>query len=148
MNASAERPGPVLLFDGACGLCNRVVRLLLRMDAGARLRFAPLQGAEAQGYLRVHGLPTENFDTLVYVPDWTRRERPEYLLRTAGVLAALREVGGCGRVMAGLLSAVPTSWRDAAYRGVGHWRYRVFGPWRPRPLPRPEWSARFLGRME
>ena len=50
--------GPVLLFDGTCGLCNRCVRLLLRLDRRARLHFAPLQSAPAQAYLRTHGLPT------------------------------------------------------------------------------------------
>ena len=65
---------PVLLYDGECGLCAAVVRAMLREDAAARLRFAPLQGAAAQDYLRARGLPTSGFDSLVFVPDW---ERPE-----------------------------------------------------------------------
>jgi predicted DCC family thiol-disulfide oxidoreductase YuxK len=146
--AVPERPGPVLFFDGACGLCNRVVRLLLWMDRAGRLRFAPLQGPAAQAYLRAHGLPTQDFETLVYVPDWTRRAQPDYQLRTAGVVSALRELGALGRFFGGLLAIVPRAWRDAGYRAVGHWRYRVFGPWRPRPLPRREWAARFLDTME
>jgi predicted DCC family thiol-disulfide oxidoreductase YuxK len=143
-----ERAGPVLFFDGECGLCNRVVRWLLRMDRRGRLSFAPLQGPTAQAYLRTHQLPTDNFDTLVYVPDWSRRDQPEYLLRTAGVLAALRVAGGSGRFLAALLGLIPSSWRDAGYRAVGHWRYRIFGPWRPRPLPKPEWARRFLDPVE
>src|SRR5688572_12325015 len=91
---SAAPGGPVLFFDGECGLCNRVVRLMLRLDRHGRLRFAPLQGAVAQEYLRRHGLPTHDFETLIYVPDWARRDRPDHLERTAGVLAALRAIGG------------------------------------------------------
>ena len=136
--------GPVLLFDGGCGLCHQVVRLLLRLDRQARLRFAPLQGPAAQAYLRTHGLPTAEFDTLVYVPEWARRDRPEFLLRTAGVIAALRAAGGVGRPLAATLALLPAAWRDAAYRGVGRWRYRIFGAWRPRPLPRAGWAAQFL----
>jgi predicted DCC family thiol-disulfide oxidoreductase YuxK len=136
---------PVLFFDGGCGLCNRLVRLLLRLDPNGRLRFAPLQGEAAQGYLRAHGLPTRDFDTLIYVPDWSRREHPEYRVRTAGVIAALRMIGtGPARVLAALIAIFPAALRDAGYRVVGHWRYRIFGPWKPRPLPRPEWGARFL----
>src|SRR4051812_39696374 len=86
--------GPVLFFDGECGLCNRLVRLLLRIDHRARLRFAPLQGPVAQAYLRSHGLPTVDFDTLTFVPDWQHRDRPDYLSRTSGVIAALRAIGG------------------------------------------------------
>jgi len=137
--------GPVLFFDGACGLCNRIVRGLLRLDRRGRLHFAPLQGATAQHYLRTHGLPTEDFDTIIYVPEWSRRDRPEHLIRTNGIIAALRVIGGgVARTVAAFIAVFPPSWRDAGYRMIGHWRYRIFGPWRPRPLPRPEWAERFL----
>ena len=53
--------GPVLLFDGECGLCHRVVRGLLKCDRRERLRFAPLHGAAAQVWLRERGLPTTDF---------------------------------------------------------------------------------------
>jgi len=138
----------VLFFDGECGLCNRVVRGLLRLDRNGRLRFAPLQGPAAQRYLRAHGLPTHDFETLVYVPDWSHNEHPDFLLRTAGVIAALRATGELGRALAAVLVLFPATWRDAAYRVVGRWRYRIFGPWRPRPLPRVEWEDRFLGQVE
>lgn len=139
-------PDPVLLFDGECGLCNRIVRVLLRLDGGGRLRFAPLQGAVAQAYLRAQGLPTEDFDSLVFVPDWTRQTRGEFLLRTDGVIGALRTGGAGSRALAAVLAVFPSAWRDAAYRLVARWRYRIFGPWRPRPLARAEWARRFVER--
>lgn len=143
--ATRDVGDPVLFFDGECGLCNQLVRFLLRLDRAGRLRFAPLQGAAAQTYLAAHGLPTIDFDTLVFVPDWSRRDRPEYLVRTSGVIAALRSIGTrAARFLAALIAIFPAPIRDAGYRVVGHWRYRIFGPWRPRPLPRPEWQARFL----
>ena len=135
--------GPVLFFDGACGLCHRIVRLLLRWDRRSVLKFAPLQGPTAQAYLRTHGLPTEDFDSLVFVPDWARCERPDYLLRTDGALAAARAVGGLGRMLA-WTRVVPRAWRDAGYRLVARWRYRIWGEWQPQPLARAEWAARFL----
>lgn len=135
--------GPVLFFDGECGLCNRIVRLLLRMDGRGVLRFAPLQGVAAQAYLRAHGLPTEDFDSLVFVPDWARRERAEFLLRTDGALAAARALGGVGRVLA-WARLLPASWRDAGYKLIARFRYRIWGEWKPRPLARAEWAARFM----
>ena len=140
---NAAIPGPVLFFDAECGLCNRCVRLLLRLDRRARLRFAPLQGPTAQAYLRTHGLPTDDFDSMVLVPDWARRERDDPLFRTDAALAALREAGGVGRVLSGL-RIVPVTWRDPLYRAVAGCRYRIFGRWKPSPLPRAEWAARFL----
>ena len=140
-----EEAGPVLFFDGECGLCNRLMRFLLRLDQAGRLRFAPLQGRSAQSYLAAHGMPTVDFDTLVFVPDWSRRDRPDHRVRTSGVIGALRAIGTRrARFLAALITIFPAALRDAGYRVVGRWRYRLFGPWRPRPLPRPDWGARFL----
>lgn len=136
--------GPVLLFDGECGLCNRIVRMLLRLDRDGRLRYAPLQGAAAQDFLRANGLPTEDFDSLIFVPEWAAGGVGEFRMRTEGAIGALRVVGGVGRGLAGLLAVWPAAWRDAGYRVVARWRYRIFGEWRPRPLGRAEWAARFL----
>lgn len=138
-----DQAGPVLLYDGECGLCNRIVRLVLRLDRRGVLRFAPLQGPTARDYLRQHGLPTEDFDSLVFVPDWSQRERNNFLVRTDGALAALRAIGGVARGLA-WLKILPRSWRDAAYRLIARFRYRIWGKWKPRPLARPEWSARFF----
>ena len=133
--------GPVLLFDGECGLCNRVVRRLLALDRAGQLRFAPLQGPSAQAYLRARGLPMADFSTLVLVPDWPANAAVP-LLRTDGVIAALRAVGRPG--WASLLAVFPRFVRDAGYTCVARVRYAVFGPWRTCPLPRPEWTARFI----
>lgn len=158
---AVRAPGPVLLFDGECGLCNRVVRLLLRWDRRGRLRFSPLQGPAAQSYLRAHGLPTEDFDSLVFVPDWSQwasapgPSSPSqplapgrfFLFKTDGVIAALRVLGAdslAARILAGGLALFPRSIRDAGYRFIARWRYRLFGPWHPQPLARAEWRARFL----
>ena len=142
---SFSNSGPVLLYDGECGLCNRVVRLLLRLDRAERLRFVRLQSAVGQAYLQAQGLPVADFDSLVYVPDWARRAPGEYLLRTDGVIAALRECGGLGAELAAVLAVFPVAWRDEGYRLVARWRYRIFGEWRECPLPRPEWRERFIG---
>jgi predicted DCC family thiol-disulfide oxidoreductase YuxK len=136
--------GPVLLFDGECGLCNRVVRLLLRFDRRGLLHFTALQGPAAQAFLAEHGLPTRDFSSLVFVPDWSHRDRPDFRMRTDGVISALRTIGGVGRILAVVLSWFPPGFRDGGYKLVARWRYRVFGPWRACPLPRPEWRSRFF----
>ena len=132
----------MLLFDGECGLCNRVVRRLLKFDEHGVLRYAPLQGSAAQEFLRTHGLPANDFESLVFVPDWSRRHERDYLLRTDGVIAALRAVGAARHAVP--LVIMPRALRDAGYRLVARWRHRIFGPWKACPLPRPEWAKRFL----
>lgn len=137
----AEPMGPVLLFDGECGLCRRVVERLLRCDRRGVLRFAPLQGSAAQAYLREHGLPSGNFSTLVFVPDWPGGGAI-HLLRTDGVIAALRATGRPG--LAALLATVPRGLRDTGYKLVAQWRHRIFGPGQACPRRPPEWATRFL----
>lgn len=140
---SAVNPAPVLLYDGECGLCNFIVRLLLRTDRQGRLRFTPLQGGKGQAYLRLWGLPTDDFDSLVFVPNWEAPDRSEPLLRTDGALAAAAEVGGVWRLVT-WMRVLPRGLRDFGYKLVARSRYALFGEYRPTPLPKPEWAARFL----
>jgi len=136
---------PVLLYDGECGLCNWSVRQLLRADKAGRLHYAPLQSGPAQAYLRIWGLPTEDFDSIVFVPDWNIPDRSEPLLRTTGALRAAAEVGGYFRVVSWLL-VLPAWIRDPLYKVVARLRYALFGAYRPAPLPKPEWEKRFVAR--
>jgi len=135
----------VLLYDGTCGLCNRAVRLLLRLDRRGILRFSTLQGGPGQAWLRAHGLPTGDFESMVLVRDWSggQPDPGAYLLRTDALVAALQACGGLGRALA-WIRFVPRPWRDAGYRLVARLRHRLFGEWRERPLARPEWRDRFI----
>lgn len=133
---------PVLLYDGDCGLCNRLVRRLLRSDRAKRLKFTTLQGAAGQGYLRTRGLPTEDFDSLVFAPDWDDPARPP-LLRTDGALAAAAVVGGAWRAIT-WLHILPAWLRDPFYKLVARTRYALFGEYHGKPLAESGWRERFL----
>ncbi len=132
----------MLLFDGECGLCNGAVGFLLRIDRRGVLRFATLQGAPGQAWLRSHGLPLGDFQSMVLVRDWEGGSA-DHEFRTDALVAALQACGGVGRALA-WIRVVPRAWRDAAYRVVARLRYRVFGVWNGAPLARPEWAARFV----
>ncbi len=136
---------PVLFYDGECGLCNWVVRFLLREDGVGRMRFAPLQSGPAQNYLRAQGLPTKDFDSLVFVPDWNDPKIGAARLRTDGALSAAAEVGGVWRVVS-WLRILPAWLRDPVYKLIAQTRYALFGEYKPSPLPKPEWEKRFLAR--
>lgn len=134
---------PVLLYDGECGLCRALVRRLARADQAGRLRYAPLQGTFGQLTLRRLGLPTADFDSLLFLPT---AAATEFHTRTNGVLAVLALLGpGTSRV-ASLARRVPSSWRDAAYRLVARVRYRIFGrvDYVAGEAPGPELAGRFI----
>ncbi len=134
---------PVLLYDGECGLCRALVRRLARSDRNRRLFFAPLQGAFAQAALRRLGLPTEDFDSLVFLP---AANGNQFATRTDGVLAVLALLGPGARRFARLARRVPGPWRDASYRLVARVRYRIFGrvDYVAAEAPGPELAGRFI----
>ena len=132
---------PVLLFDGECGLCQVLVRFVLKRDKEEQVAVAPLQGETGQSMLRRAGLPTEDFDSLVFFPD---AGKDCTLLRTDGVVAVLRLLPGPWRQLGSGLAALPRGFRDGGYRLVAKMRHRIFGDPRPNGLDRPEWTLRVL----
>jgi predicted DCC family thiol-disulfide oxidoreductase YuxK len=116
---------PVLLFDGECGLCDGVVRTLLREDEFGRIKFAALQSEPAQRFLAAHGLPATDFESLVFVRD-CNDPAAGYSLRTTGVCDVLDEVGGICRILS-WSRIIPRALRDVLYRGVARVRFAIFG---------------------
>jgi len=134
--------GPVLLFDGLCGFCDRTVQLVLRFDRRGVMRFAPLEGEFASEVLDRHaGL--RDVDSLILV-DPPADGAPEHVrVRSEAVLALASYLGGPWRVLA-VFRLVPRPLRDWAYDVFARHRYRVFGRYPSCPLPPPETRARFL----
>jgi predicted DCC family thiol-disulfide oxidoreductase YuxK len=133
---------PVLLYDGVCGLCNRLVQFLLRRDRHDRLRFASLQSDFATNVLERYGRDPKDLDT-VYV--LVNRGTPEeqLLARSDAILAVVRRLGGIWKLaVAG--KVVPRWIRDRLYDQVARNRYRVFGKYETCMLPEPKQRAKFL----
>jgi len=139
---AAPPGGPVLLFDGLCGLCNRTVRLLLRLDRRGALRFAPLEGDLAAAVKGRHP-EVDQVDTLVLVERWGDAAGERALVRSDAVLALARHLGGPWR-LAGVLGLVPRVLRDWAYGVIARHRYALFGRLSERPLPPLDMRSRFL----
>ncbi len=138
-------PGQTLvIYDGVCVLCNRLVAFLLRHDRRDQFRFAPLQSDFAQTLLRRYALNPNDFDTVVVLADFGEPgERA--LTRSQAALWAIVRLGGMWRLFA-VAKVVPLSLRDAFYRLIARRRYQIFGKYDECPLPRPEDRHKFIGR--
>jgi predicted DCC family thiol-disulfide oxidoreductase YuxK len=136
-------PHPILLYDGVCGLCNRLVQFILPRDRNASFRFAPLQSAVAARILTRQGANPADLDTVYVV---VNHELPdEYLLaRSDAVGFVLKQLGGIWRPTALLLQRLPKAFRDAAYNTIAHHRYRLFGRSESCILPNAQDRTRFL----
>jgi predicted DCC family thiol-disulfide oxidoreductase YuxK len=136
-------PHPILLYDGVCGLCNRLVQFILRRDRNAVFRFASLQSPMAAAILTRHNANPTNLDTVCVVVNHDRPD--EYLLsRSDAVLFVLEQLGGFWRPVASFLRLLPKPLRDAAYSTVARHRYRIFGRSETCTLPCDADHSRFL----
>jgi predicted DCC family thiol-disulfide oxidoreductase YuxK len=133
--------GPVLLYDGLCGLCDRTVQVVLRADRRGVLRFAPLQGEFAARVFERHP-EVRDVDSLILVePDGAGGECVR--VRSDAALALARYMGGAWP-LARTLRIVPGPLRDAVYDLVARTRYRIFGRRDACRIPTPQERARFL----
>ena len=134
---------PVILYDGVCGLCNRLVQFILKRDKRDRFRFASLQSDLANKLLQRHDRDPHDLDTVYVVVDYT--QPTEHLLaRSDAILFLLKELGGIWR-LAALGKILPLTMRDGIYKLVAQNRYRVFGKYDACMLPEPKHRAKFLG---
>lgn len=134
---------PVILYDGVCGLCDRLTRFVIRHDRRRRFRFASLQGGLAARVLPQHGKDPHDLDTLYVVLN--RGTSSETMVsRSEAVLFVLRELGGLWRFLGAAFTWLPSSWLDGAYRWVARRRYRIFGRYEACLVPELSDRDRFL----
>jgi len=138
---------PILLYDGVCGLCNRLVQFVLRRDPAGMFRFAALQSTLGGRILSRHGVDARDLDTVYVV---VNADQPDEILlpRSDAVIFILRRLEGSGRAfwrIAGfLLQLVPRAIPDWGYGVVARSRYRMFGRYGACPMPTEETRSRFL----
>jgi len=136
---TVETAGPILFFDGVCGLCDHFVQFVLRRDRAARFRFAALQSAIAGETLARFGRSAADLDT-IYVLTGDGR-----LLRKArAIFFVLRQLGLPWSLVA-IFGVLPTFVVDWFYDRVARRRYRIWGRRDACRLPSADERARFLG---
>lgn len=135
--SAAAQDRTVILFDGVCHLCSGWVQFAIARDPAANLRFAPIQAAYGQDFLRRRGLPLDRFETFYLIDGGAVFEKSTAVLRVVGYLRwpwPLLKV----------LWIVPRPLRDWLYDRVARNRYRWFGRRETCLVPTPEIARRFL----
>jgi predicted DCC family thiol-disulfide oxidoreductase YuxK len=140
----ASHPNPIILYDGVCGLCNRLVQFVLRHDSQERFRFASLQSDFAAQVLRRHGAAPEDLDTMYVVLGHGLADE-RLASRSDAAIVVLRELGGGGWSLLGAVLRVLPRWlRNWGYNLVARNRYRVFGKYDSCPIPSEKDRGKFL----
>jgi predicted DCC family thiol-disulfide oxidoreductase YuxK len=115
-----DLPPRIVLYDGVCGLCDKLVRFLVDRDRERHLRYAPLQGDTAARLRQAHAEIPVDLDTMVFVDEGVVYLRSRAFARIARYLPLPWRLGV-------VLRFVPRFLADAAYGMVARSRYRIFG---------------------
>jgi len=140
---AAPDPNPIILYDGVCGLCNRLVQFLLNRDPRDRFRFASLQSEFAADILRRHNASPNDLDTMYVVLNYDLPGE-RIASRSDAAVVAFRELGGGWAALGAALQALPGWIRNWGYNLVARNRYRIFGKYDSCPIPSDKNRLKFL----
>lgn len=132
----------LVLYDGVCGLCNRLLQFLLRHDKRGVFVFASLQSATGQAQVvRNRGNPQDLKS--FYVLANYRTQDSRVFTRSDAAFFVVDELGWPWRALR-IMRVAPRGLRDGVYDLVARIRYRVFGKSEQCLMPRPEFQNRFI----
>ena len=140
--ASVGAGAHLVLYDGVCGLCSRLLQFLLKRDRRAVFTFASLQSAVGRTIVERFGGDPNQLASFHVLTNY-RGNKPQMFSRSSAALFVAGELGWPWK-MAALMRVLPTSILDHVYDVVARNRYRVFGRNEQCLTPRPEFRGRFV----
>jgi predicted DCC family thiol-disulfide oxidoreductase YuxK len=135
---------PIILYDGVCGLCNRLVQFVLKRDKTDRFRFAALQSEFAGDVLRRHGVNPQAPDTMYLLLNYSQPDE-RLAARSDAAVQILGDLGGNWRALASIVQLLPRWFRDKAYNLIAQNRYQLFGKYQTCQIPDEKYRSKFLG---
>jgi predicted DCC family thiol-disulfide oxidoreductase YuxK len=132
----------LVLYDGVCGLCDRLLQFLLRHDRRAVFSFASLQSATGKATVARRGGNPEDLTSFYVVADF-RTPEARVFTRSDAALFVAGQLGWPWKVMR-VAGVLPTALRDRLYDVVARTRYRIFGRRELCLMPPAEFRNRFV----
>lgn len=127
----------IIFFDGVCGVCDRFVTFMMKIDQSKNLKFSPQQGETFQSPEIKKLITKEMGDSIFYLKDG------RIYSKSTAVLTALGDMGGVWK-LALFFKLIPRPIRDMVYDLIAINRYKIFGKHESCRLPTPEERAKFL----
>jgi len=122
----------VIIFDGICGLCNKAVDILIKLDRHKRFKYTSSQGK----HIKTLNIKP-NIDSIVYYIEG----KPYY--KSTAILKILNDLGGLWRIT-NIFYLLPPFIRDWLYDIIAKYRYRLFGKLKRCRVPNEGEKALFL----
>ena len=122
----------VILFDGVCGLCNKSVDILIKMDRRKRFKYTSLQGE----YVKTLDIEPD-IDSIIFYQDGA------VYYKSTAILKILQALGGLW-VMTRVFYLIPRVLRDFIYDSIAKYRYRIFGKLESCRMPKEDEKDLFI----
>ena len=127
----------VILFDGVCKLCNGWSRFILKYDINHIFKLASVQSEKGKDILKYLGMPTEHFDTMLYLQGEKVYKKSTAFFNIVRLLPFPISLLSVFRI-------IPLPIRDWMYDRVALNRYYLFGMYEQCVLPEEKHRNRFL----
>jgi len=105
----------IIIFDGICGLCNKSINLLMKLDKNKIFQYTSLQGE----FIKTLNIEAGIDSIILY-------ENGMIYYKSTAILKILRSLGGIW-VFINIFYLIPTFLRDSLYDIIAKYRYKIFG---------------------
>ena len=139
---SAGQGAHLVLYDGVCGLCNRLLQFLLKHDRREVFSFAALQSDTGKRMVARSGGDPEELTSFYVVADF-RTPGARVFTRSDAAVFVASQLGWPWKAMS-IARWLPKVVRNRAYDLIARSRYRMFGRYEQCLLPTPEHRRRFV----
>ncbi len=126
----------IIVFDGVCNFCNRIVQLIIRHDPSAQIHFAAQQSEAGKKLIKDLAIK-ESSNSVLFVKDGLVYYQSDAVIEIAKLLTGWPSIFKCGII-------VPRFLRNAIYKFIAANRYAIFGKQDQCMVPKEEDRVRFL----
>ena len=126
----------IIVFDGVCNFCNRIVQIIIRHDPSAQIHFAAQQSDAGEKLLNQYSIQ-ESTSSVVFITKGVVYYQSDAVIEIAKLLKGWPSLFKYSII-------VPRFIRNYIYQLVAANRYRLFGKQTQCMVPKEEDKKRFL----
>jgi predicted DCC family thiol-disulfide oxidoreductase YuxK len=126
----------IIVFDGVCNFCNRIIQIIIRHDPSAQIHFAAQQSEAGEKLLSDYKIST-SASSVIFIKDRLVYEKSDAVIEIAKLLTGWPSLFKYTII-------VPRFLRNAIYKFIAANRYAIFGKQDQCMVPKEEEKGRFL----
>jgi len=126
----------IIVFDGICNFCNRIVQIIIRHDPSAQIHFAAQQSEGGEKLLNQYAIQ-ESTSSLVFITKGLVYYQSDAVIEIAKLLKGWPSIFKYSII-------VPRFLRNGIYKLIAANRYAIFGKQLQCMVPKEEEKGRFL----